>query len=148
MLPTLDLLNNSEQCSIQEEIKKTRTPAKKISPKIPVKPQPVYHKPFLSRLPDKLRVFPGKPYPIGASWDGAGVNFAVFSEKANRCYLCLFDSTSSTKESHRIEMPEYDDFVFHCYLPDVRPGQLYGFRMDGDWDPHNGMIEQNFLLLV
>jgi glycogen operon protein len=98
-----------------------------------------YVRHYHSKLPEKLAVYPGKSYPLGATWDGAGVNFAIFSEFGSQAYLCLFDTPESAKESHRIKMPEYDDFVFHCYLPEIRPGQLYGFRVDGDWDPQNGL---------
>lgn len=98
-----------------------------------------YVRHYHSTLPEKLAVYPGQSYPLGATWDGAGVNFAIFSEFGNQAYLCLFETPESTKESHRIKMPEYDDFVYHCYLPEIRPGQLYGFRVDGDWDPQNGL---------
>jgi len=85
-----------------------------------------------------IRIFPGRPYPLGATWDGAGVNFAIFSENGTKAELCLFDSKSAKQESHRLVMPEYTDFVFHCYLPDVRPGQLYGYRIHGPWEPTKG----------
>lgn len=98
-----------------------------------------YVRHYHGRLAPKVSVYPGKSYPLGATWDGAGVNFAIFSEFGSEAFLCLFESPESTTESHRIKMIEYDDFVYHCYLPDVRPGQLYGFRVDGDWDPQNGL---------
>jgi glycogen operon protein len=85
-----------------------------------------------------MRVWPGRPYPLGATWDGAGVNFALFSECATGVELCLFDSPDSQKESHRLKMPEQTDQVWHCYLPDVVPGQLYGYRVHGPYDPKNG----------
>jgi isoamylase len=85
-----------------------------------------------------MRVWPGAPYPLGATWDGAGINFALFSENASRAELCLFDSPDATAESARIEMPERTDQVFHAYLPDLLPGQLYGFRVHGPYDPHAG----------
>ena len=84
------------------------------------------------------RVFPGHPYPLGATWDGAGVNFAIFSEHATKVELCLFDKRKSTSESCRITLPERTDMVFHCYLPDVRPGQLYGYRVHGPYEPNAG----------
>src|ERR1700759_4418686 len=72
------------------------------------------------------RVRPGRPYPLGATWDGRGVNFAIYSENATRVELCLFDSPESTQESVRIPLPEHTDLVWHGYLPDATPGQLYG----------------------
>lgn len=85
-----------------------------------------------------MRVWPGKPYPLGATWDGAGVNFALFSENAERVELCLFDSPEATRESQRIPLTEQTDLVWHCYLPDVIPGQLYGYRVYGPYDPNRG----------
>ena len=82
-------------------------------------------------------VWPGKPYPLGASWDGAGVNFALFSIHATKVELCLFDR-SGRRELERIALPEYTDEVWHAYLPDVRPGQLYGYRVHGPYDPRHG----------
>ncbi len=84
-----------------------------------------------------MRVLPGKPYPLGATWDGLGVNFALFSENATRVELCFFDSTDF-RESHRVIMPEYTNQVWHVYLKDVYPGQIYGYRVYGPWDPKNG----------
>ena len=74
------------------------------------------------------RMQPGRPYPLGATWDGAGVNFALFSENATKVELCLFDSPNDETESQRINVVERRDQVWHCYLPDARPGQLYGYR--------------------
>ena len=71
-----------------------------------------------------MRVWPGTPYPLGATWDGKGVNFALFSENAERVDLCLFDGTGR-KQTHCIPLPEYTDEVWHAYLPDVRPGQRW-----------------------
>lgn len=85
-----------------------------------------------------MRVWPGRPYPLGATWDGAGVNFALFSEHATKVELCLFDSPGATSEGQRIDMREQTDQVWHCYLPDVLPGQLYGFRVHGPFEPANG----------
>jgi glycogen operon protein len=85
-----------------------------------------------------LRVYPGGSYPLGATWDGMGVNFAVFSQYAEAVELCLFDSVDATVESTRVLLPEYSDHVWHGYFPDLRPGQLYGFRVYGPWDPLNG----------
>ncbi len=85
-----------------------------------------------------MRVWPGKPYPLGATWDGAGVNFALFAECATKVELCLFDSADDAKEAHRVELPERTDQVWHVYLPDVLPGQLYGYRVHGPHDPAHG----------
>lgn len=85
-----------------------------------------------------MRVWRGRPYPLGATWDGNGVNFAIFSENAEAVDLCLFESEDATAESRRIRLSERKDMVWHCYLPDVRPGQLYGYRMHGPFDPANG----------
>jgi len=85
-----------------------------------------------------MRVWPGRPYPLGATWDGAGVNFAIFSEHATQVELCLFDSVDAEAESHRIRLPEQTDFVWHGYFPDVEPAQLYGYRVHGPYDPKAG----------
>jgi glycogen operon protein len=85
-----------------------------------------------------MRVWPGSPYPLGATWDGVGVNFAIFSEHATRVELCLFDSLDAEVESVTIPLIEHTDMVWHGYLPDVHPGQLYGFRVHGPYDPHKG----------
>ncbi|AOJ08119.1 glycogen debranching protein GlgX [Burkholderia mayonis] len=87
------------------------------------------------RLPDRL--LPGKPYPLGASWDGLGVNFAVFSAHAHRLQLCLFDVTGR-KELVRLDFPECTDEVWHGYLPSAHPGTVYGLRADGPYQPHLG----------
>jgi isoamylase len=93
-----------------------------------------------------MKVWPGNSYPLGATWDGAGVNFAIFSEHASAVDLCLFDS--SDQEIIRIPMVDNTDQVFHLYLPDARPGQLYGFRVHGPYDPKNGMrFNSNKLIL-
>ncbi|MCM8794294.1 MAG: glycogen debranching protein GlgX [Candidatus Omnitrophica bacterium] len=85
----------------------------------------------------KIRVWPGRPYPLGATWDGTGVNFALFSENATKVELCLFDSEHG-KEIHRIPLEERTDMVWHGYLPDVQPGQLYGYRVHGPYEPKKG----------
>ncbi|MCC6932198.1 MAG: glycogen debranching protein GlgX [Deltaproteobacteria bacterium] len=85
-----------------------------------------------------MRIWPGKPYPLGANWDEVGVNFAIFSEHAEKVVLCLFDSPKDNIESTRITLTEYTDNVWHCYLPDVRPGQLYGYRVYGPYEPEKG----------
>jgi len=85
-----------------------------------------------------MRVWPGSPYPLGATWDGVGVNFALFSEHATRVELCLFDSSEADTETVTIPLVEQTDMVWHGYLPDVRPGQLYGYRVHGPYDPVQG----------
>jgi glycogen operon protein len=85
-----------------------------------------------------MRVWPGSPYPLGATWDGVGVNFALFSEHATRVELCLFDSPEADSESLTIPLTEHTDMVWHGYLPDVRPGQLYGYRVHGPYAPDQG----------
>ncbi|MBN2143609.1 MAG: glycogen debranching enzyme GlgX, partial [Candidatus Aureabacteria bacterium] len=84
------------------------------------------------------RVWPGRPYPLGASWDGNGVNFAFFSENATKVELCLFESADSKNEYARLRVYENTDQVWHCYLPDVKPGQIYGFRVYGPYEPEKG----------
>jgi glycogen operon protein len=85
-----------------------------------------------------IRVWPGQPFPLGATWDGEGVNFALFSENATGVDLCLFDGPDDAVERERIPLRERDDQVWHCYLPDVRPGQLYGYRVHGPYAPAEG----------
>jgi len=85
-----------------------------------------------------MKIRPGNPYPLGATWNGAGVNFAVFSEHATGVHLCLFDSPESTQESVRIALPERTDQIWHGYLPGILPGQLFGFRVYGPYDPERG----------
>jgi isoamylase len=87
---------------------------------------------------NSIRVWPGRPYPLGATWDGLGVNFALFSEHATGVELCLFDSRDDSHEAARIRMPERTDLVWHAYLPDVQPGQVYGFRVHGPYEPAAG----------
>ncbi len=82
-------------------------------------------------------VLPGKPYPQGATWDGTGVNFSIYSEKATKVELCLFDEVDSS-ESECITVRESTGFVWHCYLPGIKPGQLYGYRIHGPYDPERG----------
>ena len=83
-----------------------------------------------------LRVWRGNPYPLGATWDGSGVNFAIFSEHAQAVDLCLFDADGGNEQ--RVRLTEQTDLVWHCHLPDVRPGQRYGYRMYGRYDPAQG----------
>lgn len=85
----------------------------------------------------KSRVTEGLPFPLGATWDGLGVNFALFSAHATKVELCLFDSSGQV-ELERIELPEYTDEIWHGYLPDAHPGVIYGYRVYGPYDPENG----------
>ncbi|HEX6210261.1 MAG TPA: glycogen debranching protein GlgX [Methylomirabilota bacterium] len=90
-------------------------------------------------LPVRPRqIWPGLPYPRGATWDGVGVNFAIFSAHATHVELCLFDSVDAARESQRFVLPEQTDMVWHGYLPNVRPGQLYGYRVYGPYQPEAG----------
>src|SRR5215467_4406218 len=83
-------------------------------------------------------VWPGQPYPLGATWDGEGVNFAIFSENATAVELSLFNHEDDATESATITIHEKTDQVWHCYLPDVRPGQYYGYRVHGPYNPEDG----------
>jgi glycogen operon protein len=82
-----------------------------------------------------VKIWPGNPYPLGATYDGAGTNFSLFSEVADRVELCLFDDHGSET---RFDLPEMDAFCRHGYLPNIGPGQRYGYRVHGPWDPNNG----------
>jgi len=93
------------------------------------------------------KVWPGRPYPLGATWDGEGVNFAIFSAHAEKIELCLFDR-SGAREEARIVLPEYTDEVWHVYLPDARPNLLYGYRVYGPFDPANGHRFNSNKLLI
>ena len=83
------------------------------------------------------RIMEGMPFPLGATWDGTGINFAIFSANATKIELCLFDETG-THELERIELPEYTDEIWHGYLPDAKAGQVYGYRVHGPYDPVAG----------
>ncbi|NVJ24754.1 MULTISPECIES: glycogen debranching protein GlgX [Myxococcus] len=83
-------------------------------------------------------VWPGKPWPRGATFDGTGVNFAVFSQVATRIEVCLFDPANPTKEIERFPLPEATDFVHHGYVPGLEPGTLYGLRVHGPYEPAKG----------
>jgi len=82
-------------------------------------------------------ILPGKPYPLGATWDGLGTNFAVFSAHATRVELCLFDE-SGRREVVRLPLPEWTDEVWHGYVPNAQPGLVYGYRVHGPYEPQNG----------
>ena len=95
-----------------------------------------------------IKIWLGYPYPLGATWFGNGVNFALFSETATSVDLCLFDGLEARQENIRIPMTEHTDQVWHVFLPDVRPGQLYGFRVFGPYDPERGLRFNNAKLLI
>src|SRR6266849_6856313 len=82
-----------------------------------------------------MKIWPGNPYPLGATHDGAGTNFSVFSEVATRVELCLFDEKGAQSCG---DLPEMTGFIWHGYLPNISPGQRYGFRVHGPWDPARG----------
>jgi isoamylase len=84
---------------------------------------------------DGVRVWPGKPFPLGATWDGEGTNFSIFSENAEHVELCLFDEHD---EETSVPLGERTAFNWHCYLPDVGPGQRYAYRVHGPWAPEHG----------
>jgi isoamylase len=95
----------------------------------------------------RSRLHEGRPHPLGATWDGLGVNFAIFSAHATKVELCLFDDRGE-REVERIALPEYTDEVWHGYLPDARPGTTYGFRVHGPYEPAAGhRFNPNKLLL-
>ncbi|WP_395695865.1 glycogen debranching protein GlgX [Nocardioides sp.] len=92
-----------------------------------------------------MESWPGQAYPLGATFDGSGTNFAIFSEVAERVELCLFDNDGAET---RVELTEVDAYVWHCYLPTVQPGQRYGYRVHGPWAPERGLrCNPNKLLL-
>ena len=85
-----------------------------------------------------MRIWPGRPYPLGSTWDGEGVNFALFSENATAVELCLFNDSNASQQAHRIQIEECTDHVWHVYLPEARPGQQYGYRVHGPYEPESG----------
>ncbi|WP_403025413.1 glycogen debranching protein GlgX [Salinibacterium sp. GXW1014] len=92
-----------------------------------------------------METWPGTAYPLGATYDGSGTNFALFSEVADVVELCLFDEQ---RGETRVKMREVDAYIWHCYLPEVQPGQRYGYRVHGPWDPAQGQrCNPNKLLL-
>jgi isoamylase len=95
----------------------------------------------------RSRLREGRPFPLGATWNGLGVNFALFSAHASRVELCLFDGTGQ-EEIERIELPEFTDEVWHGYLPDARPGTIYGYRVHGPYEPEHGHRFNPYKLLL
>ncbi len=85
---------------------------------------------------DSARAWPGSPFPLGATYDGAGTNFSVFSEVATQVELCLFGEGD---EEQRIALEEVDASCWHAYLPSAGPGQRYGYRVHGPWEPAQGI---------
>ena len=97
-----------------------------------------------------MQIWPGAAYPLGATFDGSGTNFAIFSEVAEQVELCLFDNGVGDEPptETRIELTEVDAYVWHCYLPHVQPGQRYGYRVHGHYAPDRGLrCNPNKLLL-
>jgi len=92
-------------------------------------------------------LLPGKPYPLGATWDGTGVNFALYSEHATGVELCLYDARTR-KETARIPLAEQTAFIWHIYIPSLQPGQLYGYRVHGPWEPARGLRFNPAKLLI
>jgi isoamylase len=95
-----------------------------------------------------MRVWPGSPRPLGATWDGEGVNFAIFSENATEVHLLLFDEKDTGTPSATVSLQEVTDRVWHAYLPDVRPGALYGYKVDGPYEPSAGHRFNSNKLLI
>jgi isoamylase len=95
-----------------------------------------------------IKAWLGYPYPLGATWLGNGVNFALFSAHATSVDLCLFDSMEAREENVRIPVIEHTDQVWHIFLPDVRPGQIYGYRVSGPYEPEIGMRFNSSKLLL
>ena len=85
----------------------------------------------------RSRITEGQPFPLGSTWDGLGVNFALFSAHATKVELCIFDP-DGLQEIERIELPEYTDEIWHGYLPDAHPGLIYGYRVYGPYEPEAG----------
>jgi isoamylase len=101
----------------------------------------------MATLSPDIRIWEGNSNQLGATWDGLGVNFSLFSANASKVELCLFDQTG-TKEIHRIELPEYTDEIWHGYLPDAGPGTVYAYRVHGPYEPDKGhRFNSNKLIL-
>lgn len=93
-------------------------------------------------------LYPGKPYPLGATWDGKGVNFALYADNANKVELCLFSTGEGFDETVTIEIEERSHHVWHVYIPGIDPGQQYGYRVHGPYEPHNGHRYNHNKLLI
>jgi isoamylase len=92
----------------------------------------------LKPIIEGITSYPGSPYPLGATYDGSGVNFALYADNALGVDLCLFASVKDEAESIKIKLTERSHHVWHAYIPDLQPGQLYGYRVYGNYDPPNG----------
>lgn len=95
-----------------------------------------------------INVYPGSPFPLGATWDGKGVNFALYADNAHGVDLCLFTANTDKKEYARIAIKERSYQVWHVYVPGLQPGQLYGYRVHGPYDPENGLRYNANKLLI
>jgi isoamylase len=95
-----------------------------------------------------MKTWKGYSYPLGATWCGNGVNFALYSQNATAIELCLFDEVAAERESFRISLTEREDEVWHIFLPEARPGQLYGYRVHGPWNPERGQRFNPFKVLL
>ena len=103
--------------------------------------------PRAAAAPRRSRITEGRPFPLGATWDGVGVNFSLFSSTATKVELCIFDA-DGRKEIERVELPEYTNEIFHGYLREARPGMIYGYRVHGPYEPDEGhRFNPNKLLL-
>jgi isoamylase len=87
---------------------------------------------------EQKTIYPGSPYPLGATWDGEGVNFALYADCATGVELCLFNTLEDNTEATKITIKERSYQIWHCYIPSLKPGQLYGYRVYGPFDPQNG----------
>lgn len=86
----------------------------------------------------EIQLYPGNAYPLGATWDGEGVNFALYADNATAVELCLFESENAESASHTLKIAERTHHVWHVYIPGLKPGQLYGYRVHGPYEPENG----------
>src|SRR5690606_33160440 len=101
-----------------------------------------------SKIDQRMKVWPGQPFPLGATWDGEGTNFAIYSENATEVELCLFDSPEAAEPRHCCRLREGSAIVWHGYLPGVGPGQLYGYRINGPYVPGRGLRFNPFKLMI
>src|SRR3712207_5074500 len=104
--------------------------------------------PWSQRSTNGARVWPGTPLPLGAYWDGLGVNFSLLSEHATAVEVCLFSRPDDPYEAERIGLPERTGHVWHGYIPDLAPRQLYGFRVYGPYRPDVGLRFNPAKLLI
>src|ERR1700743_1596791 len=85
-----------------------------------------------------MTIYPGNPFPLGSFWDGKGVNFALYSHNATGVELCLFDAEKGVSESTKLKLTERTHDIWHCWVEGVKPGQLYGYRVYGTYEPAEG----------